>query len=378
MKKVLLAEIVILIILVGVAVGLVLGEDTPKDVPAMQTQPIQLSQTEHTEPSQTIPTTENVTQATTLPEETVLSTEPETVEVTWMTFEKNRKMESPRYFLYDVDRAEYVICSEDTEQERRERVYPASVTKLFTCYVVMQYLEPDTVLTVGDELNLVPWDSSIAWLKKGDQLKVSQLIAGLLLPSGNDAAHVLAVNTGRVILGDPDAGYNTALEAYMEEMNRLAREVGMTGSYFCTPDGYHRDDHYMCLDDLALLGVLSVNNSKVMSVAGTLRTDETFVFAAQRDAESGYPKPGQWKNTNALLNPESEFYCPYATGLKTGTTSIAGACLLSSFEIQGRRFVAGAFGAQDGNARFRDVLNMFNLALEREFEIVIPTGEKDG
>ena len=134
----------------------------------------------------------------------------------------------------------------------------------------------------------------------------------------------------------------------------------------------------MCLDDLALLGVLSVNNPTVMSVAGTLQTDETFVFAAQRDEESGYPEPGQWKNTNALINPESEFYCPYATGLKTGMTSAAGACLLSAFEIQGRRFVAGAFGAQDGHARFRDVLNMFNLALEREFKVVIPTGEDHG
>ena len=158
----------------------------------------------------------------------------------------------------------------------------------------------------------------------------------------------------------------------MEEMNRLAREVGMTGSHFCTPDGYHDYDHYMCLDDLALLGVLSVNNPTVMSVAGTLYAEETFAYAAERDEESGYPTPGQWKNTNALINPESEFYCPYATGLKTGMTSAAGACLLTSFEVEGRRFVAGAFGAQDGNARFRDILHMFNTVLEQEFVTQIP------
>ena len=70
----------------------------------------------------------------------------------------------------------------------------------------------------------------------------------------------------------------------------------------------------------------------------------------------------KWENTNALINPESEFYCPYAVGLKTGQTPRAGSCLLSAFQYQGRTLVIGVFGCPKIEDRFIDTLALFNHA----------------
>ena len=63
-----------------------------------------------------------------------------------------------------------------------EKLYPASITKLLTSYVVLQYLQPDEIIVAGDALELVPEDSSVANIKEGDKLTVEQLIAAMMLP----------------------------------------------------------------------------------------------------------------------------------------------------------------------------------------------------
>ena len=202
-----------------------------------------LTQPVSTEP-QTQSETSPSTQTTTLPPPPTTIPEP-----TWMTPPPERNITAKQYFVYDVQGDTFLAISGEAD----ERIYPASITKLFTCYVAMQYLQPDTVLTVGDEMKKVALGSSVARLVKGDQLTVAQLTEGMLLPSGNDAAYVLAVNAGRIILDNPSASVNAAVNAFMDAMNDHAKAVGMTGTHFSNPDGIHRSKHYTTFADLALI-----------------------------------------------------------------------------------------------------------------------------
>ena len=238
-----------------------------------------------------------------------------------------------------------------------EKIYPASITKLFTCYVAMQYLQPDMVLTVGEELSKVAPGSSVARLVRGDQLTVAQLTEAMLLPSGNDAAYVLAVNAGRVIRDDLNAGVEKALASFMETMNAQAKAVGMTGTNFVNPDGIHKKQHYSTVADLALLGKISLENPTIMEMAKIAEDRVEFVYTTPRQSDT--EEAGHWKNTNALIDPTSEYYCLYATGLKTGKTPNAGNCLMSSFECNGRTLIIGVFGCPKEEDRFIDSLQLF-------------------
>ena len=68
----------------------------------------------------------------------------------------------------------------------------------------------------------------------------------------------------------------------------------------------------------------------------------------------------QWHNTNLLVDPTSQYYCPYALGLKTGQTPAAGSCLLSAFDIDGNQYIIGVFGCPDVESRFADTLQLLN------------------
>ena len=314
----------------------------------LQTPPVETPEAEAPIPE----TTETVPPETTQPVE-----EPEMPDITWMTFPEDRQITAQQYFVYDVDAKEFVTISGVPE----DTIYPASVTKLFTCYVALQFLDAEQVITVGKELEKVVAYSSVAGLREGDQLKVSDLVAAMLLPSGNDAAYVLAVNAGKTMESGDDV--DACVDAFMKEMNRQAKEVGMTGANFANPDGIHRENHYMTFSDLAVLGTLSVNNPTILECAGISRMEVEFVAEGAAVGDDTRENGVKWKNTNAIIDPESEYYCPYATGLKTGQTPYAGSCLLSSFACGGKTYVVGVFGCPDTEARFQDTLQLFNQTI---------------
>lgn len=336
MKRVILGLILIFLSLVlfGVMIWGILSEETP----APETPPA---------------STPGAETPTTLPA-TPPASEPEP---TWMIPPADREITASQYFIYDVDNEVFLEISGSPD----DRIYPASITKLFTCHVATQYLSADTVLTVGDELDRVAPGSSVAGLAKGDQLTVAQLVEGMLLPSGNDAAYVLAVNAGRVICGNPDAGVEEAVTTFMDQMNEQAMALGMTGTYFANPDGIHRTNHYSTFRDLATLGALSMGNSTIMKMATVAEDQVEFIVTAPRpEGNPEDPQPGHWKNTNFLVVPESPYYCPYATGLKTGKTPVAGNCLMTSFSYKGRDLLIGVFGCPENEDRFVDTLQLFN------------------
>ena len=288
-------------------------------------------------------------QDTTTAPSTAETTEPLPV-VDWMTLPADRAIAAAQYFVYDCETRQFITKSEDVST----KIYPASVTKLFTAYVALQYVDTTKTVTAGEVLNKVAAGSSVAEIKKGDVLTVDQLIAGMLLPSGNDAAYILAAEAGRAMYGNKGKSVSTddAVKRFVKEMNAQAKLLGMTGTNFANPDGIHSDSHYSTYADLAVLGTLVLSDPIIMKYAAVSSMDVNL--------NSGSVK---WHNTNAIIDPESEYYCSLCTGLKTGQTPMAGSCLLSAFQYMDRTLIVGVFGCKNVDDRFPDTLQLFNRAV---------------
>lgn len=264
---------------------------------------------------------------------------------TWNTYPADRQLLAQQYFVYDCNANSFLTIS----GQENQRVYPASITKLFTAYVAMQYLTPETQITAGNELDLVAWGSSVAKIQKGDILTAEQLIEAMILPSGNDASYMLACAAGRVIKGNTQMSASAAVQAFIDEMNTQAKQKGMAGTHFVNPDGIHDTNHYTTFADLTVLGKLSLENETIMRYA-TVPEETVTLHGESID----------WKNTNALIDPDKPYYCPYAIGLKTGQTPSAGSCLLSAFRKDEQTLLIGVFGCPEEEDRFDDTLQLFN------------------
>ncbi len=291
---------------------------------------------------------EPATESMTLPPATVPQTQPTEPTIHPRNWESAEKMDGSHLFVYDCTEETMLFCSTDS----RDSLYPASITKLFSAWVALKYLQPEQKIQAGRELGLLQPGSSTAYIAYGSVLTVQMLVEGMLLPSGNDAAYVLAAAAGRVLLQEEKAGAARAVEAFVEEMNRQAEALGLTGTHFENPDGYHCDSHYSCPRDLAKMGVLALENE---IIARYVRCRSDAVRFASGETCT-------WSNTNRLLNPESEYYCPSAIGLKTGHTKQGGYCLLAAFETEQEPVIVGIFGSESKLSRYSDAVALMEIA----------------
>ena len=252
-------------------------------------------------------------------------------------------------FLWD---GETMLYSKGGETDR---LYPASITKLYAAYVALMHLSPEAVVTAGEELRLMQPGSSRAFLSRGCRLTVEMLVEAMLIPSGNDAAYVLSAAAGRAIAGSEELDGTEAVAVFIEEMNRVAADLDFQNSHFMNPDGYHDENHYMCPADAARVGMLALQNPVIAKYAAKSSDAVTF--------ESG--EHIAWYNTNHLINPESPYYSPAAVGLKTGYTGAAGQCLLAAFREGERTFIVGIFGAEKQYPRYGTAAALFEAALDK-------------
>ena len=331
MKTIVKIEIAILILVVLVAAGMILVSEGALN---LFYEPVVMERTPEpipTEPAATEPIPQEPAQ--TQPAE---ETQPE---------EEKRAITASRYFAYDLQDDVYL----EKQGDEDARLYPASITKLLSSLVVLKYMDPRETVTVGDALLLVHEGSSVAELQEGDTLTVEQLISAMMLPSGNDAAQVAAVATGRAI-GGKDLDYQTAAGIFSDEMNKQAKALGMKNSHFVSPDGYHDDNHYTTMNDLVTLCEKVLTNETMLKYTSL---DAFTVELPDRKLE--------WKNTNALLHPSQETYLPATIGLKTGFTSKAGNCLITAFFETDRVILIGVFGCPNKTPdRYLDTVDLYN------------------
>lgn len=254
--------------------------------------------------------------------------------------------------VYDLKSGEVLYAKNATD-----RAYPASITKLMTSIVALKYCDPDAVFTAGDELSFVTKGSSLAFIYKGHKLKLKMLIDAMMLPSGNDAAYVVAANAGRIIAGDKSLSAAEAVSVFVDKMNEEAKRLGCKGTHFANPDGYHDERHFTTAYDLALISEEALSYEIINKSVKKEQVNAVY--------ESGQMMT--WINSNYLIRYHSlstedrkKWYSEYATGLKTGTTSQAGSCMVASAKKGDREIVAVLLKCKDGMGRYEDALEIIN------------------
>ncbi len=261
------------------------------------------------------------------------------------------KIDSPQGFVYDVQKNQIVFTKGEDKV-----IYPGSTSKLLTALFSLSVLPQETVITAGEELSFVKEGSSIAYIKKGHCLTVEMLVEAMLLPSGNDAAYVLAAAVGRALKPD-SANASEEISVFVQGANAYAKEIGLCGTVLTVPDGYADEKHYTTTEDMAILAKHALENEIIQKYTSMYK--DSVIYA------SGHTNT--WENTNLLLNPQSKYYSAYATGLKTG--SIQGEySLLFSFRLDdGREYIAGVFGANGKYVRFEDANAIIHFFEQDQF-----------
>ncbi len=247
--------------------------------------------------------------------------------------------------LYNADTLECLYSlNADT------KIAPASLTKMVTACVAIENLPLNTVITIGSELSLVPKYSSLCYIYKDQRVKLSDLLTGMLLCSGNDAAYTIAANVGRHASGNSTLGDKEAVEYFCTLMNDYVKKIGAKNTNFTTPDGSDSEGQYSTVNDLAIITAHAMKNKTVAAIASTHYKKVVFV--------SG--QIAKWTNTNELINPDSHYYTECVSGFKTGGTELAGKCLSATFTKNGIEYIAIVMGCEDNDARYENILELIN------------------
>ncbi len=260
----------------------------------------------------------------------------------YINFKKLDHIQASNVCLLDVD-DNNIIYSKGSD----EKIAPASTTKMITALTVLDYCKVDEKVIVGDEIEFVYNDGSKAGLKKGDIVTVKQLLDGLLLPSGNDAAYVLARYTGEKISNN-NLSIKDAISNFMIYANKKAVSIGATNSNFIRPDGYDIDNQYTTAKDLACIGEVFMKSNILSDIVSNYKLNDEFIDGSQV----------KYENTNELINPYSEYYSSNVKGLKTGSSSNAGKCIVSAADIDNKTYICVVMGSTD-KGRWIDSLCLY-------------------
>lgn len=231
--------------------------------------------------------------------------------------------------------------------------FPASTAKLLTSLVALEWCSEEEQVTVGDEVTMIASDSTRAYLRKGQILTIRNLLEAMLLPSGNDAAYVVAAYVGRKSLDKKSVAKEEAIAEFVRLMNEKAYHLGVKNSYFKTPDGYDAIGQYTTAYDMGLIGIAAADNAIITEVSS--QSSSRNIFVSGEDVT--------WSNTNKLVTKYSGQYLSNAIGLKTGTSTMAGRCLVAAAEKDGRRVVCVVLDSSLAG-RWEDAITMLKYGLE--------------
>jgi len=237
------------------------------------------------------------------------------------------------YLLYDYTSNQILV-----NQNGDARMEPASLTKLMTAYLTFDALKHGTLalqqrLTVSAAAVRTASGESRMLLKADQSVTVDELLHGLIVQSGNDAATTLALN-----IAGSESGF-------VDLMNKEAKRLGMNNTHFVNAVGLPDAQHYSSASDLALLAAAIVREYPKYYALFALR-DYTFNNVTQA-------------NRNRLL-----WLDPYADGMKTGHTETAGFCLVGSAKRDNRRLISVMLGANSDNLRASESQKLLNYGFQ--------------
>lgn len=226
------------------------------------------------------------------------------------------------------------------EKDADSRQYPASITKIMTAILAIESGDLQRVVTVGNEVNQLESGSTHIGLKVGEEMSLENLLYGLMMNSGNDAANAIAVNVGGT------------MEGFATLMNQKAQELGMTESHFVTPSGLHDDEHYVSARDMATLTMYALKNETFAKIVGTRQYT---IPATNKE------KDRPMVNSNRLISQDTgeQYRYEFAVGVKTGYTSKAQNTYVGAARKDGMLLISVVLkDSQTG--KWLDCIKMFN------------------
>ena len=276
----------------------------------------------------------------------------------------------------EVEAKAALLIDPDTEEllyarNIHERLYPASLTKIMTCLLVLESLDRgeiarDTVLTASDvAVNSIPPDGSTAGIKAGEGLTVESLLYCIMLSSANEGCNILA------------EGVAGSIDAFVDRMNAKAQAIGCEDTNFVNTNGLPDDYHYTTAWDLYLITKEARTHADFMPIVSTIY----FEVPATNLSE-----PRKLYTTNYLVSSYRTSYYLYqgAQGIKTGSTSAAGYCLVSSATRSGRSLLSVVLGAErvtleDGTVltkSFTETAKLFDWGFDNfRRQVILDAGE---
>lgn len=224
------------------------------------------------------------------------------------------------------------------------RMNPASTTKIMTAILALKYGNLSDTVTVTDDAIITEAGSSMAGVNPGDKISLEDLLYGLLIPSGNDAANAIAVHIGG------------SVDQFVVMMNEEAARIGATGTHFANANGLTDPDHYTTAYDLYLIFHEALKYDEFRTVIGTL------AHTAFYTDENGNPKSTVWGVGNYYMNGKAETPDGLTVfGGKTGTTKAAGYCLImGSRTDDGREYASVIMKADSRDALYRDMTEIIS------------------
>ena len=248
--------------------------------------------------------------------------------------------------LADDSESEQTIYAVDSEKS----IYPASTLKMLTALTVLDIAQPDEIVEVGMGIYIPPLDASRAGLEFGMKLSVRDLLEGLLLPSGADAAYALGVYCGRKLTGKDQTDFLDAVKTFVAAMNQKAADIGAAHTTAVNVVGLDDKKQQTTAQDILTIAKVFLSNP-VLSEICSLPT-------AKITSENG--RTVSLMNTNKMLLAGSGYYNGDVSGVKTGTTSKAGNCLVSVFSIEDERYLCIVMNSSY-YGKFTDTQKLYEL-----------------
>lgn len=254
----------------------------------------------------------------------------DTIEVTASNVSELPKTNSRRYIVYDrISKSMIIGKNEDVKSAM------ASTTKIMTTIVILEKADLNEKVTVSAKAGGT--GGSRLGLKRGDKASVRDLLYGLMLRSGNDAAVALAEHVGGSIKG------------FAELMNEKAIELGLTNTHFVTPHGLDDANHYTTALELAKLTDYAMDNETFAKIVGT---KSTTIYINNQSR--------QINNTNELLGVLNG-----VVGVKTGFTNNAGRCLVTETKRNNMDIITIVLGADTKKDRTKDSVNLIEYTFSK-------------
>lgn len=237
------------------------------------------------------------------------------------------------------------------EQNADARLYPASITKLMTALVALEFGNTEDIITVPAEAVDGLFElGSASYLLAGEEISFMDLLDYMLIASGNDAANAMAIHI------------SGSIEAFVELMNNRAQALGCTNTHFVNPHGLHDEEHYTSARDLLYIAKAAMENP---TIAEIVAKDEVVLPITNK-----HPQTTTKYTTNYLISKKStrDYYYEGAIGIKTGTTTPAGLCLVAACVKGDYTYYTVVLGAEKGEdgekTQFIETAKLFDYGAE--------------